>query len=320
MYKVLVVMDVLDEHKEILNNISSELDVRYKVAADVLVDDLADVDVIVGNLRPELLKGCRKLKLLQLNNAGTEGFIGEGVIPEGAVLANATGAYGVAMSEFMLGSLLTLMKNLDQYKFNQVRHEWKSCGLVSGIYGTKTLVVGLGDIGSEFAKRMNALGSTVTGIRKHIADKPDYVESLHNMDDFYACLGNADIVAICLPGYADTFKIFDESAFAHMKDGAYFINVGRGTVVDTDALCDALSTKKIAGAALDVTDPEPLPKDHKLWDFPNVLITPHVSGGYRVKAAHDRIIKIAERNLLHLVNGEAFENIVDMKTGYKINF
>ncbi|MCQ2531356.1 MAG: D-2-hydroxyacid dehydrogenase [Saccharofermentans sp.] len=319
MYKVLVVMDVLEEHVELLNNVSSELDVSYIKAADVKPEDLVDVEVIVGNLSPALLKNCKKLKLLQLNNAGTEGFIGEGIIPEGAVLANATGAYGVAMSEFMVGTLLSLMKNLDLYKFNQVKHEWKDCGPVGAIYGSKTLVVGLGDIGSEFAMRMNALGSKVTGIRKHLSNKPEYVDEIHTMDDLHECLKEADIVATCLPGYADTLKVFDKPAFDAMKYGAYFINVGRGTAVETEALCDALESKKIAGAALDVTDPEPLPKDHRLWDIPNALITPHVSGGYHVKEAHDRIVRIAITNLKHLVNGEPFENLVDMMTGYRIN-
>ena len=319
MHKILVVMDVLDEHRLLLDNVNSKLDISYKKAAEVTPEDLVDVEVIVGNLRPELLQNCTKLKLLQLNNAGTEGFVAEGVIPKGAVLANATGAYGVAMSEFMVGTLLSLMKNLDLYKFNQVKHEWKDCGPVSAIYGSKTLVVGLGDIGSEFAMRMNAFGSTVTGIRKHITNKPDYVESVHEMKDLHVCLRDADIVASCLPGYQDTLKVFDKTAFENMKDGAYFINVGRGTAVDTDALCDALESKKLAGAALDVTDPEPLPASHRLWDIPNVLITPHVSGGYHVKEAHDRIVKIAIKNLVHLVEGEPFENLVDMKTGYRIS-
>lgn len=340
MYKVLVVMDVLEEHKVFFDNISAKLDIAYKPAAELLPKDLTEVEAIVGNLPTDLLKYCEKLKLLQLNNAGTEGFTQEGVVPPGAVLANATGAYGVAMSEYMIGALLSLMKNFDQYRCNQNNHEWKGCGPVRAIYGSKTLVVGLGDIGSEFALRMHALGSRVEGIRKHISNKPDYVEKLHIMknlrnlhcledavgndledaENFHKCLQKADVVASCLPGYQETFKVFDKAAFEAMKEGAYFINVGRGTAVDTEALCDALESKKLAGAVLDVTDPEPLPKEHRLWDAPNVLITPHVSGGYRVKEAHDRIVKIAGKNLIHLAKGEPFENIVDRKTGYRINY
>ena len=319
MYKVLVVMDVLDEHKVILDNVSPELDISYINNKVVKPEDLEDTDIIVGNLAPALLKHCKQLKLLQLNNAGTEGFTAEGVVPEGAVLVNASGAYGLAMSEYMVGAVLCLMKNLDKYKMNQPKHEWKDLGLVNAVYGSNTLVVGFGDIGNEFGVRMNALGSKVTGIRKHLTNKPDYVQSLHSIDDLHECLKNADIVATCLPGYSETYKVFDRKAFECMKDGVYFVNVGRGTAVDTDALYDALLSGKVAGAALDVTDPEPLPADHKLWDAPNVIITPHVSGGYHVKAAHDKIIEIAVRNLNHFLKGENLENIVDMNTGYRIN-
>ncbi len=319
MYNVLVVMDVLEEHKSVLDAVSTNVEIKYMHADSVTSSDVADVDMIVGNLNPSLLTSCRRLQLMQLNSAGTDGFTREGILPKGAVLANATGAYGLAISEHMLGSLLCLMKKLDLYRLNQENRDWTDEGPVPAIYGSKTLIVGLGDIGNEFGLRMSALGSKITGIRKNLNLKPEYVETLHTMDDFYSCLGQADIVANCLPGYADTLRIFNEEAFAAMQDGAYFLNVGRGATVDTEALCDALSSGKLAGAALDVTDPEPLPSNHRLWTMPNVLITPHVSGGYHVKATRDRIVQIAARNLTHLVNGEPFENLVNMGTGYRIN-
>lgn len=319
MYKILVVMEVLEEHKAILQGAASDTEVSFLPAGAVTPSDLEDVDMIVGNLNPALLRHCKKLKLMQLNSAGTDGYTATGVLPQGAVLANATGAYGLAISEHMVGALLCLMKKLDRYRLNQVNHEWKDEGPVPSIYGSKTLIVGLGDIGNEFGTRMNALGSRVTAIRRNVGHKPEYVESMHTMDDFYSCLAEADIVAACLPGYAATCNLFDEKAFSAMKDGAYFLNVGRGTSVDTEALCNALESGRLAGASVDVTNPEPLPADHRLWTLENVLITPHVSGGYHLKATHDRIIGIAARNIAHLVEGEAFENLVDMSTGYRIN-
>lgn len=317
MYKVLVVMDVEVEHKSMLASLNSGANIQYIPAGLLTADDVEDVDMIVGNLNPQLLKYCRNLKLLQLNNAGTDGFTDKGVLPEGAQLANATGAYGLAISEHMLGSLLCLMKKLDLYRLNQARRKWNDEGPVSAIYGSRTLIVGFGDIGSSFGSRMAALGSTVTGIRKNISRKPEYAESMHTMDDLYSCLGEADIVASCLPSYRDTYNIFDRKAFDAMKDGAYFLNVGRGTAVDTEALCDALECGKLAGAALDVTNPEPLPPDHRLWTMPNVLITPHVSGSYHLRETHDNIIRIAAGNIMHLVKEEPFDNIVDMSTGYR---
>lgn len=319
MYKILVVMDILEEHKAVFESLGTDVEIKYLNVSKVMPADLEDVDVIVGNLNPSLLSNCKKLKLFQLNSAGTDGYTAEGVLPEGALLANATGAYGLAISEHMIASLLCLMKKIDLYRLNQIENKWKDEGTVPSIFGSKTLIVGFGDIGSEFGVRMHALGSKITGIRKNINHKPDYVESLHTMDDFYKCLGDADIVATALPGYAETLNVFDEKAFSAMKKGAYFINVGRGTAVDTEALYNALETGKLAGAALDVTNPEPLPSNHKLWNLPNVLITPHVSGGYHLKATHDKIVQIAVTNISHLIKGEPFENVVNMSTGYRIN-
>ncbi|MCQ2520554.1 MAG: D-2-hydroxyacid dehydrogenase [Lachnospiraceae bacterium] len=319
MIKVLVVMQILEEHKELLRGIDSDLDISFIPAAQVKPQDVEDVEIIVGNVNPALLSNCKNLKLLQLNSAGTDGYTAAGVLPEGAVLTNATGAYGLAISEHMLGALLCLMKKLDLYRLNQEEHVWRDEGPVTSIYGSKTLIVGFGDIGNEFGTRMNALGSEITAIRKNVANKPDYVDSIHTVDDLHDCLSKADIIAACLPGTAETNKLFDREAFNRVKPGAYFINIGRGTAVDTDALCDALESGILAGAAVDVTDPEPLPKDHRLWSIPNVLITPHASGGYHLKETHDRIIGIAARNINHLLHNEPFENIVDMKTGYRKN-
>lgn len=315
--KVLVVMPVNDSHKKILENAVGMGEVVYKTPADVCAEDLAEVDIIVGNVSPALLSNCKNLKLMQLNSAGTDGYTTPGVLPEGALLANATGSYGLAIAEHMIGALLCMMKKFDKYRIDQENHVWSDQGMVTSIYGSKTLVVGLGDIGNEFAVRMNALGSSVDGIRRTKAEKPEYIDNLYQMDKFYECLEEADIVATCLPGTKDTYKLFDEKAFSHMKDGAYFINVGRGNAVDTDSLYNALESGKLAGASVDVTDPEPLPVDHKLWNAKNILITPHISGGYHLQATHDKIINIAAINIRHLVNGEPFENLVDMTTGYR---
>lgn len=315
--KVLVCMDVNENHKKILSDAVLNGDIIYIPASQVSETDVVDVDIIVGNVAPALLSKCTKLKLMQLNSAGTDGYTAEGVLPKGAVLANATGAYGLAISEHMIGTLLCMMKKLDKYKSDQMNHAWSDHGSVTSIYGSKTLVVGLGDIGNEFAMRMNALGSSVDAIKRTKSEKPEYIDNLYQMDKFYDCLEKADIVATCLPGTKDTYKLFDEKAFSHMKDGAFFINVGRGNAVDTDSLCDALESGKLAGASVDVTDPEPLPANHRLWDAEGVLITPHVSGGYHLLATHDKIISIAAKNIKHFSNGEPFENLVDMNTGYR---
>lgn len=315
---ILVVMDTNEDHRKILEAAAGDSEVIYCKNSDLSEEVVKSADIIVGNVPPRYLKDCSKLKLLQLNSAGTDGYTAPGVLPEQAVLTNATGAYGIAISEHMIGSLLLLMKKLDGYHNDMQNEKWTDRGKVSSVWGSHTLVVGLGDIGTEFARRMFALGSSnVTAIRKNAAEKPSFVDHLYQMDKFYECLADADIVAACLPGTAETYKMFNEEAFSHMKDGAYFVNVGRGTAVDTEALYQALISGKLAGAAVDVTDPEPLPEGHPLWKAPNVFITPHVSGGYHTNETHKRIIGIAARNIEHCINNEPYVNVVDMKTGYR---
>ena len=128
---------------------------------------------------------------------------------------------------------------------------------------------------------------------------------------------DADIVAACLPGTPETYHVFNEKTFGMMKQGAYFLNVGRGTAVDSYALAEALNSGHLAGASVDVTEPEPLPQDHPLWDAKNFLLTPHISGQYHLKETHERIIGIACENVEAFLSGSQLRNIVDFETGYR---
>ena len=315
--KILVVLPVENRHKELLRSWAEGAQMEFIPAKDLTKQLVQDADIIIGNVSPELLRGTGRLKWLQLNSAGTDGYTEDGILPEGALLTNATGAYGLAISEHMIGALLCIMKKLHLYGADQQKHVWGDHGNVTSIYGSKTLVVGFGDIGSEFAVRMNALGSRVTGIRRNQTEKPDYLEALYQMDALAECLRTADIVAACLPGTEETYHIFDRNAFAKMKKGAYFLNVGRGNAVDSYALAEALNSGHLAGASVDVTEPEPLPKEHPLWDAKNLLITPHISGNYHLQETHERIIQIAADNLARFMQGRELRNIVDFATGYR---
>lgn len=315
--KILVVLPVENRHKELLRSCAEGAQMEFIPAKDLTKQLVQDADIIIGNVSPELLRGTGRLKWLQLNSAGTDGYTEDGILPEGALLTNATGAYGLAISEHMIGALLCIMKKLHLYGADQQKHVWGDHGNVTSIYGSKTLVVGFGDIGSEFAVRMNALGSRVTGIRRNQTEKPDYLEALYQMDALAECLRIADIVAACLPGTEETYHIFDRNAFAKMKKGAYFLNVGRGNAVDSYALAEALNSGHLAGASVDVTEPEPLPKEHPLWDAKNLLITPHISGNYHLQETHERIIQIAADNLARFMQGRELRNIVDFATGYR---
>ena len=314
MREILVTIPTQPRHREMLEKIAAEAHFTYEMnPTEAAVEN---ADIILGNVPPVMLKRARKLRWIQLNTAGTDGY--PEVLPKDCLLTNATGAYGLAVSEHMLAMLLELMKKLHLYGANQQQHLWKDEGTVTSICGSRTLVVGLGDLGGEFAKRMHLLGSTVTGIRRGKGQKPEYLDALYQMDSLANCLKDADIVASCLPGGADTTHIFNAETFAKMKPGAYFLNVGRGSAVDSRALANALNSGHLAGAGLDVTEPEPLPKDHPLWNAKNLVLTPHISGWYHLPETHERILGITAENLKAFLAGTPLRNQIDLNTGRKI--
>ena len=314
--QVLVTLPVDDRHRALLEAAVPQAEFLFIKGSDVTGDMAKNAQVIIGNVPAALIRGTEKLAWMQLHSAGTDGYT-KGVLPAGAVLTNASGSYGVAISEHMLGMALTLMKRFPQYLRNQQTSLWQDEGPVGGFYGATVLVVGLGDIGLEFAKRCKAMGSRVLGIRRVPRKTPEGVESVHGLEDLNALLPEADVVALCLPSTGATRRLFDADRLACMKRGAVLLNVGRGTAIDQDALCDALESGQIGGAGLDVTDPEPLPADHRLWRMSNLLLTPHVSGGYHFPETLERIVRLSAENLQAFVRGLPLRSIVDFETGYR---
>lgn len=311
--KIHVALPTDKKHRELLESACPNGAFVYR-EGDYSEDSIADADVIIGNLKPDMIPLAKNLKLLQLGMAGSDIYKGRG--RAGLKIANASGAYGLAISEHMLAALFMLMKKLHLYRDNQAHSLWRDEGQVTSIEGARVLVVGLGDIGGEFAKRCRALGAYTIGIRRTHRQKPDFVDEVHTLDTLDALLPTADVVALALPQSDETKRLFDEARLNSMKKGAILLNVGRGSAIDTDALVKVLNEDRIL-ASVDVTDPEPLPEDHPLWRCKNCLITPHISGFYHLKQTHDRIISIAARNLYALTSGGELMNVVDDLTGYR---
>ena len=316
MEKILIVLTVEERHREMFKKAAPEAELIYCLADQVTKEQAQEANVIIGNVPREYLKDSPNLRWIQLNNAGTEGFCDPGVLPEGTLLTNASGAYGMAISEHLIAMLFMIQKHLGVYRDQQKEHLWIKQEPMLVTEGSTVLVLGLGDIGSTFARKMKAMGSYVIGVRRTLREKPDYVDELYTMDALSRLLPRADVVALSLPGYAATRGVIGKEELDRMKPGAVLLNVGRGTAVDTNALSDALYAGKLAGAGLDVTDPEPLPADHPIWDAPGALITPHVSGGYALKPTLEKILAHSARNLERYEKGETLENRVDLTTGY----
>lgn len=328
--RALVTIPTGERHRSLLQQAAPGWEFRFR-GTDTLVcapqealpgqpvtqEDVDWAQVILGNVPAAMLHGSPALEWLQTNSAGVEAYIQPGVLAGDTLLTNATGAYGLAIAEHMLGMLLELFKKLELYRDAQKSGAWQSQGAVKAVYGSTVLVLGMGDIGGEFAARCKALGAKVIGVRRSPRPCPEYADEVHLLEDLDSLLPQADVVAVTLPGTDATRGLMSRERLAKMKEGAVLLNVGRGFIVDTEALCDALESGHLSGAGVDVTDPEPLPPTHRLWNIPTAVVTPHISGFYHLRETHERIVGIFLENLRHFQAGEPLRNLVDFATGYR---
>lgn len=328
--RALVTIPTGERHRSLLQQAAPGWEFRFR-GTDTLVcapqealpgqpvtqEDVDWAQVILGNVPAAMLHGFPALEWLQTNSAGVEAYIQPGVLAGDTLLTNATGAYGLAIAEHMLGMLLELFKKLELYRDAQKSGAWQSQGAVKAVYGSTVLVLGMGDIGGEFAARCKALGAKVIGVRRSPRPCPEYADEVHLLEDLDSLLPQADVVAVTLPGTDATRGLMSRERLAKMKEGAVLLNVGRGFIVDTEALCDALERGHLSGAGVDVTDPEPLPPTHRLWNIPTAVVTPHISGFYHLRETHERIVGIFLENLRHFQAGEPLRNLVDFATGYR---
>lgn len=307
---ILVLPPFNEAQRAVIEAAATGASFTYASSAEATDEAIATADVIVGNLPPARLALARNLRLLQLNSAGHDAYAAPGTIPAGAALANAVGAYGQAVSENVFAMVLMLMKHLDGYRDDQRARRWTDRGPVTTMAGAQVLVLGAGDIGQHFAQLAHAHGAHVQGVRRNLGAVPDGFESIHAMEELPELLPKADVIAAFLPSSPATRGLVDAEFLARCKPTAYFANGGRGDLVVQADLIDALERGVIAGAALDVTTPEPLPADDPLWSAPNLLITPHVAGQFHLYTVLDNVARIAAENLRRLQTGEPLVNEV----------
>ena len=281
--------------------------------------DLAWAEVVIGQLPFEKLPAAVNLKWLQLSFAGADSYARPG-FPAHVLLTNATGVFGRPIAEYAFSAVLAMMRRLHLYRDAQSRAQWQWLGDEMSPADKHVLILGAGDIGSSVARLFRPFGCRITGVRRVARACPEEFDAMVTLEEAEAVLPNADIVICCLPGTALTKGWFSRSRLAKLKENAILVNVGRGSLVDHDALAELLRENRIFGAVLDVTDPEPLPPEHPLWRCPNALITPHISGktfsGLRCK--EDKLFEICRENLARYLRGEALVNRVDLAAGYKV--
>ena len=318
--KILCMLPVDTEQKQILQNAAPGAEFLYydQTPPDAV---LAGIDICLGSVPPDLISKAPNLKFVQTNSSGADRYKFGVNVPKDLVLCSATGVYGEVIAEYLIALLFSLAKNLHSYRDLQKKASWVELGGLSMVIGSTVLLIGLGNIGSSFATKIKALGAYVIGVRRNEAPKPDYVDEVYTNEAIDRLLPLADTVVLSLPNTKETYHLMNYERLQLMKRSAFLLNVGRGTVVDTAALTKALQEGLIAGAGMDVLDPEPLPVDHPLWQEKNVIITPHIAGPYSKRYTMPyiakKMIEHIARNLDAYLTGKPLLSRIDPETGYR---
>ena len=308
--QILVFMPVNEAQKERILGAAGDAEIVFAPLGEVTDEMLKNARVVFGNLPAEMLKKAGALEWLQLNSAGADAYVKPGALAPSVKLTNAVGAYGLTVSEHMLSLLFAMNRRLMEYGRNQEKGLWQPMGQVKSVEGSTVLILGLGNIGGDFARKAKAMGAHILGVRRNIGECPDYVDEMHPLAHLDELLPWADVVAVVLPLSEETRGLLGRDRLLKMKKDALLINVGRGPIVDTNALVGVLQEGHLGGVALDVTDPEPLPADHPLWQMEKVIITPHVAGNFYLPETKNRIITVFLENLKRYEAGEALKNLV----------
>ncbi|CUH93342.1 D-2-hydroxyacid dehydrogenase [Herbinix luporum] len=276
---------------------------------------LSEAEIIFGLPRPNQLKMAEKLRWLQLISAGAEGYIDLNLYKnKDILLTNSRGVYSLPMAEHVFAMILAHNRNIQEYALLKKDKSWNKVLDTKDLYGSTIGIIGLGDIGIEVAKRAKAWGVRVLALKRTPSKKPDYVDELYLGQEIDDLLRQSDYIVLSLPATKKTKGIISEEKLRIMKPNAFLVNVGRGQLIDQEALIKALSNNWIGGAGLDVMTPEPLPYDSPLWELPNVIITQHSS--YMSRGNNKRRFEMFIENLRRYLNKENLINIVDFSEGY----
>lgn len=255
--------------------------------------------------RLDLLSGLPRLKVVQLLTAGFEHVVPH--VPAGVRLCNAAGVHDASTSELTLSLILASLRGIPEFVAAGQQSRWLPTRLWPALADRRVIVVGYGQVGKAIVRRLLPFEVTVTAVASRSRAGDDLVDEVHGMDTLGTLLPDQDVVVLIVPLTEATAGLVDAGFLAAMKDGALLVNVARGKVVDTDALVAETSSGRLR-AALDVTDPEPLPSDHALWHTPGVLISPHVGGAS--SAFQPRAVALARAQLRAYASGSDLANVV----------
>jgi len=293
------------------------VEVLAAAEGEALAAQLAGAQAVIGLCNAQVLADAPSLRWIQTWNVGVESCVGvPGLAERDIVLTNMQRTSAIPIAEHTVAMMMALARGLPTYARLQQSATWQRDDgpAVRELTSATVLVVGLGGIGTEVARRAHGLGMRVIATRNSSREGPEFVAHVGLSDELNTLAAQADFIVNTVPLTPQTTAIFDRAFFAAARPGAYFINIARGQSVVTADLIAALRSGQLAGAGLDVTDPEPLPSSSELWTMQNVIITPHVAASSDDQ--RQRYLLLASENLRRYVLGEPLLNVVDIERGY----
>lgn len=318
--KILVINNMLEQkHFDQIKSAAGEIGAQaffYKSETEIPSENF-DADIIYG-FAPSIVKTSKTLKWLCVPWAGVDSIMVPGYFAnEDCLLTNSAGAYGVSIAEHMIATSLVMMRRLDQFIIETKNGQWRSPRPQKSLKDCRITVLGTGDIGATFASRARAFepASLVGVCRSGKSSAPVYDKVLP-VSELDSILPQTDLLAMSLPATPETKGILSHERLALLPEGAYIVNVGRGSAIDEEALADNLENGHLAGAALDVFQTEPLPAGHRLWKIKNLLITPHVAGNMTLAYTKDKNVQMFIEDLKNFAQGKPLHYLVDRKLGY----
>ncbi|MCR4750155.1 MAG: D-2-hydroxyacid dehydrogenase [Lachnospiraceae bacterium] len=321
MTKILILSSVLQQdHKDkiIATAEKYNVDVCFTGSEDDIPNGFENPDIIYG-FGMKTAKTCKNLKWLCVPSAGVDYLMyDEAFANKDCILTNSSGAYGVTIAEHIIAVTLMMMRRLTDYHKEILEGTW---GLTRyhqrSIKDARITVLGTGDIGSEFAKRAAVFEpASIIGVNRSGVSKENFYDSVYKIDALDELLPKTDLLVMSLPSTGETINILNRDRIGLLPEGAYIVNVGRGTAIDEDALADHLDSGHLSGAALDVFKTEPLPKDSRLWNTKNLLITPHVAGNLTLDHTLNKNVDMFLEDLENYLNDRPLKYMVDMSKGY----
>ena len=318
--KIVVINKLLKEiHKEKIRKAADKAggDLLFVESEEEIPSSWEDCDIIYGFGMGNAKKN-RNLKWLSVPSAGVDYLMKPGVFAnEDCLVTNSSGAYGVTIAEHIIGVSLMMMRKLDYAYRESLKGNWSLPQPQKSLKDCRIVVLGTGDIGSCFARRAKAFEPrSIVGVsRSGISSDPAY-DSVKKVSELDSLLPETDLLVMSLPDTPETRDILTRERIALLPEGAFVVNVGRGSAIDEDALCESLESGRLGGAALDVFKTEPLPADSKMWNTKNLLITPHVAGNLTLEHTLNVNVDLFCENLVRFGKGLPLNNLIDRNKGY----